>query len=397
MKVQLKQTKNLNMKRIVIFICMVLLHGSIFAQKAELTSAILSYRKMDIEASKNYIDAAEVKLNNGGTLKVKDLGKFWHHKGLVYYSIFSTEKNVTLLSEAAQAFKTDTEIEGSTFAKKSINELIRCAISFNEIGYDKYDSKDFASALIMFEKVVEINAWNAIGKVDTSNIYNASLMAAQAENTEKAIELNQNLIDLDPTNGEYHLALIKQIGKTDDIESKFAAIKYGRTMVPDHTGIIFEEVNYYLSENNNEELLKSLETAIQAAPSNKILHFAKGSSLGTLKRYKEAKAAYAKAIEIDVDYFDAYNNLASIFLDQTAPIIDKMNALGLSQSDQKKYNSYKNQRNNLYTEAKPYLEEAVRIDKTAIQVLRALKDVCYQTDDLECWRSTNNQIKELTK
>ena len=74
-----------------------------------------------------------------------------------------------------------------------------------------------------------------------------------------------------------------------------------------------------------------------------------------------------------------------------------MNALGLSQADQKKYNSYKKQRNNLYTDAKPYLEEAVRIDTTAIQVLRALKDVCYQTDDMDCWRLTNNQIKELSR
>ncbi|MAZ31339.1 MAG: hypothetical protein CMP57_04505 [Flavobacteriales bacterium] len=397
MKVKKKQTKNHKMKKLTIFIIMALLSGSLFAQKAELTSAILSYRKMDMEASKNYIDAAEVKLNNGGSLKVKDQGKFWHHKGLVYYSIFTTEKNITLLSEAAQAFKTDTEMEGSAYAKKSINELIRCAISFNEIGYDKYDAKDFDAALIMFEKVVEINAWEAIGKVDTSNIYNASLMAAQSENIEKAIELNQKLIDLDPSNGEYHLALIKHIGKSNDLNAKFAAIKYGRIMAPNHTGLIFEEVNYYLAENNNEELLKSLETAIQAAPENKILHFAKGSSLASLKRYEEAKVAYAKAIENDVDYFDAYNNLASIFLDQTAPIIDKMNALGLSQEDQKKYNIYKKQRNKLYTDAKPYLEEAVRIDNTAIQVLRALKDVCYQTDDMDCWKATNNQIKELSK
>ena len=379
----------------LVIIITTLFNQSIFAQKAELTSAILSYRKMDMEASKNYIDAAEQKLNNGGSLKLKDQGKFWHHKGLVYFSIFSLEKNVTFLSEAAEAFKNDTEIQASSFAKKSINELIRCAISFNELGYDKYDEKDYASALVMFEKVVEINAWDAIGKVDTSNIYNASLMAGQAEKTEKAIELNQKLIDLDPTNGEYHLALIKQIGKTNNQEAKFSAIKYGRKMASNHTGLIFEEVNYYLAENNNEELLKSLETAIQAAPENKILHFAKGSSLGTLKLYEDAKHAYAKAIEIDSNYFDAYNNLASIYLDQTAPIIDKMNTLGLSQSDQKKYNSYKKQRNNLYTDAKPYLEEAVRIDNTAIQVLKALKDVCYQTDDTNCWKKTNKQIKLL--
>lgn len=80
------------MKKSIILLSFVLLSSSIFAQKAELTSAILSFRKQDMESAKSYVDAAEVKLNNGGTLKVKDLGKFWHHKGLVYYSLYDASK-----------------------------------------------------------------------------------------------------------------------------------------------------------------------------------------------------------------------------------------------------------------------------------------------------------------
>ena len=72
-----------------------------------------------------------------------------------------------------------------------------------------------------------------------------------------------------------------------------------------------------------------------------------------------------------------------------------MNNLGLSQADQKKYNVLKSQRNSFYKQAQPYLEEAVRIDNSGIQLLNALKDVCYQTDDLECWKKTNSMIKEL--
>ena len=383
------------MKKSIILLSFTLLSSSMFAQKAELTSAILSFRKQDMESAKSYIDAAEVKLNNGGTLKAKDLGKFWYHKGLVYYSLFDTSKDLILLEAASNAFKNDTETDGSTYAKKSSNELIRCAIAFNNAAFEKYDAKDFAAALSLFESVVEINAYDAIGKIDTSNLYNASLMAVQANDSEKAIELFNKLIDLDPSNGDYHLSLIQQYTKLENDEARFNAIKKGRELVPNHTGLIFEEVNYYLSQNNNEELLISLESAITAAPENKILHFAKGSALGTLKRYDEAKAAYLSAIALDVDYFDAYNNLGSLFLDQAIPLIDKMNNLGLSQADQKKYNSLKSQRNKLYKEAQPYLEEAVRINSTEVQLLNALKDVCYQTDDIDCWKKTNNLLKEI--
>nr|MCS5664032.1 hypothetical protein [Flavobacteriales bacterium] len=346
------------MKNKIIVATIVLLAGEVFAQKAELTSGILSYRKQDLETAKSYIDKAEAKLNEGGTLKVKDLGKFWHHKGLVYYSLYDVSKDSNLLNTATGAFKTDTETDGSTYAKKSVNELIRCAIAYNNAAYDKYDAKDFASALTLFEKVVEVNAYDAIGKVDTSNLYNASLMAVQAKDSEKVIELNSRLIELDPANGDYHLNLVQELAKVENTEARFEAIKKGRELAPDHTGLIFEEVNYYLAENNNEELLISLENAIAAAPDNKVLHFAKGSSLGSLKRYVKAKDAYLAALSLDADYFDAYNNLGSLYLDQTAPLVDKMNDLGLSQADQKKYNALKKQRNNLYKIAKPYLEEA---------------------------------------
>ena len=384
------------MKKSIILLSFVLLSSSIFAQKAELTSAILSFRKQDMESAKSYVDAAEVKLNNGGTLKVKDLGKFWYHKGLVYYSLFDASKDINLLKDAANAFRTDTETDGSTYAKKSSNELVRCAIAFNNAAFEKYDAKDFTAALGLFESVVEINAYDAIGKVDTSNLYNASLMAVQANDSEKAIELFEKLIDLDPSNGDYHLSLIQQYTKLENDETRFNAIKKGRELAPNHTGLIFEEVNYYLAQNNNEELLISLESAINAAPENKILHFAKGSALGSLKRYDEAKAAYLSAIALDADYFDAYNNLGSLYLDQAIPLIDKMNNLGLSQADQKKYNSLKSQRNKHYKDAQPYLEEAVRINDSEIQLLKALKDVCYQTDDIDCWKKTNDLLKQVT-
>jgi len=143
-------------------------------------------------------------------------------------------------------------------------------------------------------------------------------------------------------------------------------------------------------------LLLSLDVAITAAPDNKILQFAKGMALGNLNKYEEAKTAYKAAIAIDADYFDAYNNLAGLYLDQTVSLIEKMNSLGLSAADQKKYTAIKKKRNYLYSSAKPYLEEAVRIDDTAIEVLSALKEVCYQTDDIDCWKRINNQAKLIT-
>ncbi len=390
------------MKKGILFAAIALLAGEAFAQKSDLTSAILSYRKQDMPTAKKYIDQADVKLLEGGTLKEKDHSKFLYHKGLVYFSLSQDTTVLELdrteyLDTAVNTYLAETKEAGSSYYKKSTVELRRCAYSLGTAAYDKFDAKEYSAALSLFEKVVFVNASNAIGKVDTSNIFNASLMAIQAKDSEKSIELLSRLLELDPSNGEYHMSLVKEYGKVDNVEGQLFALKNGRTLAPNHTGLIFEEVNYYLSQNDNDALLSSLDVAIVAAPENKILQFAKGMALGNLKRYDEAKLAYKAAIAIDADYFDAYNNLAGLFLDQTVALIEKMNSLGLSASDQKKYASIKKKRNNLYTEAKPFLEQAVRINDTAIEVLGALKEVCYQTDDIDCWKKTNARIKELQK
>jgi len=383
------------MKKGILILAIALFAGDAYAQKSDLTSAILSYRKQDYNAAKTYIDQADVKLKDGGTLKAKDFSKFLYHKGLVYYSLYETSKETGLLDTATSAYLEDTKNDSSTYFKKSKTELLRCAYSYGNAAYDKYDAKEFNEALALFEKIVSVNASFAIAKIDTSNIYNASLMAIQAKDSDKSVELLLRLLELDPTNGEYHMSLVKEYGKMDDLDAQFNALLNGRKLAPENTSLIFEEVNYYLAQNDNDALLKSLEVAINAAPDNKILQFAKGMALGNLKKYEDAKLAYQSAIAIDADYFDAYNNLAGLFLDQTVALIEKMNSLGLSEADQKKYASIKNKRNRLYASAKPYLEEAVRIDGSAVEVLGVLKEVCYQTDDIECWKRTNARIKEL--
>jgi len=385
------------MKKGIFILAITLFIGESYAQKSDLTSAILSYRKQDMPTARKYIDQADVKLEEGGTLKAKDLSKFLYHKGLVYFSLFEVTKETPLLDVATSAFREDTKVEGTAFYKKSKTELLRCAYSYGNVAYDKYDAKEFNEALVLFEKIVAVNASSAIAKIDTSNIFNASLMAIQAKDSDKSIELILRLLELDPTNGEYHMSLVKEYGKVENTVAQLKALKKGRKLAPSNTGLIFEEVNYYLAQNDNDALLKSLDVAIIAAPNNKILQFAKGMALGNLKKYNEASQAYQEAIKIDADYFDAYNNLAGLYLDQTVALIEKMNSLGLSQADQKKYASIKKKRNSLYISAKPNLEEAVRIDDSAIEVLTALKEVCYQTDDIDCWKRVNARIKELQK
>jgi tetratricopeptide (TPR) repeat protein len=390
------------MNKIILLIVIIFQSLNLLAQKAELTSAILSFRKQDMLTSKNYILKAEQKINEGGVLKVKDLSKLYYHKGLVFFNIYYSNidnidilDNLTNLDISYESFKKDVYLESSSYRDKSLIEIKRCSQSFNDLAYKAYESKDFSSATIFFEKVYSINSLDFFNYIDTMSLYNASVSAIQDSNHDKSISILEKLITIDSLNGDYYLNLIKEYTKISDTDKRFATISRGRSNVPQNTAIIFEEVNYYLEFNKNNELLEVLDIAIKADPNNKVLYFAKASTLTTEKKYEMARLAYEKSIEIDSNYFDAYNNLASLYLDQAVPIIEKMNNLGLSSSDQKQYDILKQKRNNLYKKAKPFLINAVRIDSSAIQVLKALKDVCYQTDDIDCFRDINRKIKDF--
>ena len=129
------------MKKNIILLTFLLLSSTMFAQKAELTSAILSFRKQDMESAKTYIDAAEVKLNDGGNLKAKDLGKFWHNKGLVYLSLYKEDSlDISLLDISSSAFKTSAELVGHPLISKSLLYLnADCINLYNEFAFKNYN------------------------------------------------------------------------------------------------------------------------------------------------------------------------------------------------------------------------------------------------------------------
>ena len=108
-----------------------------------------------------------------------------------------------------------------------------------------------------------------------------------------------------------------------------------------------------------------------------------------------AKESYLKSIELDPTYFDAHNNIASMYLDETASLIKKMNKLGSSSSDQKKYNNYKKKRDNLYNQSIPHLEDCIKIQPDNITILNVLKELYYKVSDVKNMKRIKSQIDSL--
>lgn len=365
------------------------------AQKIDLTSAIIERTKRkDIDKAKEYIDKAHAKIESGSTLKIKDLAKFWHNRGLIYMDIYKKDTNEVTLETALESFKKDMEIPSSTYSKKSKYNLRFISNNYLKNAYKAAESKKYNKSVESFKKVFEIN--EIFGVTDTNNIYYASVMALNGKDYPTSIMYSEQLIDLVPNYESYHINKLNAYSNMDDKDAYIQALEESKKQCTNCQNVILEEVNFYLSSGETDKLLASLNTALEASPNNPTLHFAKGSTIASSDA-ESAKASYLKAIELKPDYTDAYNNLSAIYMEEANAIADKMSDLGFTSADQKKHDTYKKERKVIFNEAKPYMEKAVELDSQNGSILNALMNVYYELGETDKWKETKAKYDALSK
>ena len=92
--------------------------------------------------------------------------------------------------------------------------------------------------------------------------------------------------------------------------------------------------------------------------------------------FVDAEKYYRKAIELKPDFIDAYLNLADIVLKPDAKLVIDMNKIkGTSDSELKRYNVLKAERQKLFTKAMPLYEKAYELNPKDDLVKSNLKSV----------------------
>ena len=167
-----------------------------------------------------------------------------------------------------------------------------------------------------------------------------------------------------------NIALIYlELGKTAEAKQ---AIQEARIENPDDVSLIISESNIYLKENDMVSYKKLISVALEKNPNNADLVFNLGVISYNNKELVEAEKYYLKAIEIDPKYVNAYLNLAILKLDVEKIIIEKMNKLGTSAPEMKKYDVLKKQREDLYKSAIPFLKKVTELDPQNIEAIKTL-------------------------
>ena len=156
-----------------------------------------------------------------------------------------------------------------------------------------------------------------------------------------------------------------------DKDKAMAAVQEARKSNPSDLNLILTEANIYIELGEKEKFQSLMSEAIAQDPNNANLYYNLAVVTSDLGEKDSARGYYEKAIEIDPNYENAYLNLVALILEGEQTIVEQMNSLGTSASDNAKYDALKSDREELYKECVPILKSLIGIgeNENAIKTL----------------------------
>jgi tetratricopeptide (TPR) repeat protein len=421
------------MKKQIIFALALLIGVLTYAQKSELRTAERAIKSGNFADAKSAIQSAESLIGNADN---KTKAKFYFLKGQALYANGAgSNADQDIAIEILKKVK-ELETKEGRFRYTSDVVALKQEMLSNYLtkANASLQSKNYIASSDDFEKAYRMSP------KDTLYLYYAASTAVTAQNYDKSLKYYEELRTLgfkgyemeytafniaegkDETfdskslrdfsvksNTHNNPKELKSDSKSSEIiknialiyvnkgenEKAIAAIKDARKENPEDLGLILSEANVQLKLGNKEEFKKSIQEATLRDPDNAELQYNLGVIAADAGEVDVAKKYYNKAIALDPNYADAQNNMAVLILAGEQNIIKKMNALGSSSADNKKYDEYKEERLQIYKDAIPYLEAALRIKPNSLQASKTLMNIYSAISETEKFKLMKAKVEAL--
>lgn len=384
-----------------------------FGQKKEIKKAEKAIKSNSYKEALNYLNEAEPML---GSVDNSMKAQFYAARGQALLGSGGTD--FTKLNGAAEAFTEAISLDPTlqTQLATPLNNLRAALINSavmdqNAQRYDMATKKLYASYM---------------AAKDPSDLYFAAANAVNGKDYDSAIKYYQMLIDAGFTGEtEEFVATNKETGEVESFESENVrniAVKSGEFIKPEKQvseskkGEILRNMTLIYIERGDSDKATSLMKEARAEKPNDIFLIRADADMsykmGDIERYNELMNEivasdpdnpeiyfnlgvgsaeigdkeksieyYKKALELKPDYEGALINLAVLKLSGENKLVEKMNELGNSSADNKKYDALKQERQDLYTETLPYLEKALKLNPNNMEVVRTLMNMYGQVGE----------------
>lgn len=390
------------MKRILFVLALAVISSAGFGQKKpKINAAEKALVDGNLAEAKEIIDqASEFE-------KIKDDGKTWYYRGLIYAALDTTQnaeyQNLAQdpLQEAMRSFAKSDELNSGKNEYYTTDQLGLPITKSQQIstlwayylnqGVENYQAQNLEEAVNYFEKTTVVQP------EDTTGYIYAASAAQIMEDYDRAAKHYYTLInDLDYHSEDVYNALLyieTQINKDDEKGLEIA--RQAKEQFPNNTGFAKTEINILIKSGKSDEALANLEKALAAEPNNPDLWFSLGVMYEETGNSAEARKAYEKSVEADPNYYNGNYNLAVIRYNEAVDLIKERNNLGISAADQKKAKEMGDQINAKLQEALPQWEKVNELVPNDTQTLETLQYIYLQLKMNDKAEAVADQLDKL--
>jgi tetratricopeptide (TPR) repeat protein len=404
-----------------------------FAQKKEIKTAEKAIKSNNFADAKSALQSAEALMSEMDS-KIK--AKFYFIKGQAYYA--NGAGNDSDIAEALNSFKMLKDVEEKsgrmTYTTQANDIKLTMSNAFIKKASDAYEKKNYAVSAVNFERAYRVST------ADTLYLYNSASVAVLGKDYDLALKLYDELMEIGYTGiSEEYFATDVETGeeqsfpnltlrdisvkagthekarnvKTESNAAEIAknialiyiekgendkaieAIENAKLLSPNDFNLLVSEANIRYKIGDKTKYKELIAQALAINPDNVDLLFNLGVVAADEDDFETAKKYYLMAIETDPTYTKAKMNMAALILDQEQGIIEEMNELGSSAADDRKYDELKNNRQQLYKDAIPYLTAILDIDSNNIGAAKTLMNIYSAIDDMPNYKAMKAKIEEL--
>ena len=166
--------------------------------------------------------------------------------------------------------------------------------------------------------------------------------------------------------------------KKGDFEKALKYIVLGKEQFSSEIMLVNSEIDLYMKMGKStEEIIQKLTDAIEIDNSNEILFIIRSQQYSLISEMIKAEEDLLEALEINSESASANNNLASLYLSMTEPLVKKRN--DLSYRETKKIDDLDKQIQQLQRSSLPFLVKYISIkegneevDKAALNTLSTI-------------------------
>ncbi|HDZ40595.1 MAG TPA: tetratricopeptide repeat protein [Bacteroidetes bacterium] len=280
----------------------------------------------------------------------------------------------------------------SSMEKMVIIQLPALANDFLTWAAMEFERENYDKSTLAFEKLLDIQGSDIyMGTVDTVVVFNTALAAYNAKDYEKAHKYLDQSIDL--KYGEITPYLLKYQAYLEQgkIENAETALRNAFEAYPEDEQILLTMIQFFIDNDKRQEALDYLNLALEDAPDNYNLHYAKGVMHMQSEDYDKALESMLKSIELEDEYFNSQYNAGVCYYNKGANMLQAANEI----MDPAEYNKAFEEAKEVFAKAIPYMEKARELNPDDMDTLTSLKELYYRLQMTDKYDEVVAKIKEL--